>query len=176
MGFNMTLGSCSRYIELCPPPFGYSSKHMESLCCLLPRKLMINAMLPESHHLSCYCPMEFFTNPESAPLQFVSCPHTWPSWMSNQVFVQNQWSLHSDHQDSLVHDRRAIEDLWVVKSYTHITLLPEFWRFLSCCSISEDLISIHQAVSSSRRWILYRYIFFISICSSAVYCSQLHFI
>jgi hypothetical protein len=41
LGFNTTLGSCSRYIELCPPPFGYSSKHMESLRCLLPRKLML---------------------------------------------------------------------------------------------------------------------------------------
>jgi hypothetical protein len=40
LGFNMTLGSCSRYIELCPPPFGYSSKHMESLRCLLHRELM----------------------------------------------------------------------------------------------------------------------------------------
>jgi hypothetical protein len=40
LGFNMTLGSCSCYIELCPPPFGYSSKHMESLCCLLHRELM----------------------------------------------------------------------------------------------------------------------------------------
>jgi hypothetical protein len=50
MGFNTTLGSCSFYIELCPPPFGYSSKHMESLCCLLPRELMINALLPEPHH------------------------------------------------------------------------------------------------------------------------------
>jgi hypothetical protein len=37
----MTLRSCSRYIELCPPPFGYYSKHMESLHCLLPRKLML---------------------------------------------------------------------------------------------------------------------------------------
>jgi hypothetical protein len=41
LGFNMTLESCSHYIELCPPPFGYSSKHMESLCCLLPCKLML---------------------------------------------------------------------------------------------------------------------------------------
>jgi hypothetical protein len=41
LGFNTTLGSCSRYIELCPPLFGYSSKHMESLRCLLPRKLML---------------------------------------------------------------------------------------------------------------------------------------
>jgi hypothetical protein len=38
----MTLGSFARYIELCPPPFGYSSKHMESLRCLLLRRLMIN--------------------------------------------------------------------------------------------------------------------------------------
>ena len=41
LGFNTTLGSFSRYIELCPPLFGYSSKHMESLHCLLPRKLML---------------------------------------------------------------------------------------------------------------------------------------
>jgi hypothetical protein len=41
LGFNTTLGRCSHYIELCPPPFGYSSKHMESLHCLLPRKLML---------------------------------------------------------------------------------------------------------------------------------------
>jgi hypothetical protein len=40
-GFNMTLGSYSLYIELCSPPFGHSSKHMESLFCLLPRKLML---------------------------------------------------------------------------------------------------------------------------------------
>jgi hypothetical protein len=40
LGFNMTLGSCSRYIELSPPPFGYSSKHMESLCFLLHHELM----------------------------------------------------------------------------------------------------------------------------------------
>jgi hypothetical protein len=40
LGFNMTLGSFSHYIELCPPPFGYSSKHMESLCCLLHHELM----------------------------------------------------------------------------------------------------------------------------------------
>jgi hypothetical protein len=40
LGFNMTLGSCSHYIELCPPPFGYSSEHMETLWCLLHRELM----------------------------------------------------------------------------------------------------------------------------------------
>jgi hypothetical protein len=42
----MTLGSCSRYIELCPPPFGYSSRHMESLHCLLPRELMLIPCYP----------------------------------------------------------------------------------------------------------------------------------
>ena len=41
LGFNMTLGIFSHNIELCPPPFGYSSKHMESLCCLLPCKFML---------------------------------------------------------------------------------------------------------------------------------------
>jgi hypothetical protein len=37
----MTLGICSHYIELCPPPFGFSSKHMESLHCLLAHKFML---------------------------------------------------------------------------------------------------------------------------------------
>jgi hypothetical protein len=46
LGFNTTLGSCSCYIELCPPPFGYSSKHMESLCCLLLHKLMLMPCYP----------------------------------------------------------------------------------------------------------------------------------
>jgi hypothetical protein len=40
LGSNMTLGICSFYIELCPPLFGYSSKHMESLFCLLHCELM----------------------------------------------------------------------------------------------------------------------------------------
>jgi len=40
LGFNMTLGSCFLNIELCPPPFGYSSKHMESVRCLLHREFM----------------------------------------------------------------------------------------------------------------------------------------
>jgi hypothetical protein len=40
LGFNMTLGICSHYIELCPPPFGYPSKHMESSCCLLHHEFM----------------------------------------------------------------------------------------------------------------------------------------
>jgi hypothetical protein len=40
LGFNMNLGSCYCYIELCPPPFGYPSKHLESLHCLLDRELM----------------------------------------------------------------------------------------------------------------------------------------
>ena len=42
MGCSTTLGSFDRYIELFPPLFGYSSKHMESLRCLLLRRLMIN--------------------------------------------------------------------------------------------------------------------------------------
>jgi hypothetical protein len=42
MGCITTLGNFSCYIELCPLPFGYSSKHMESLRCLLLRRLMIN--------------------------------------------------------------------------------------------------------------------------------------
>jgi hypothetical protein len=42
MGCSTTLGRFSHYIELCPPPFGYSSKHMESLRCLLLHRLMIN--------------------------------------------------------------------------------------------------------------------------------------
>ena len=40
LGFNMTLGIRSHNIELCPPPFSFPSKHMESLHCLLHRELM----------------------------------------------------------------------------------------------------------------------------------------
>jgi hypothetical protein len=88
--FNMTLGSCSLYIELCPPPFGYSSKHMESFHHLLPRELM---------SMPCYLSLiicraivhgNFFTKPESAPLHFVSCPHARPSITSNHIFVRDQ--------------------------------------------------------------------------------------
>jgi hypothetical protein len=79
LGCNMTLGSFSRYIELCPPSFGYSTKHMESLRCLLPHKLML---MPCSLSLIiCHAVVQgkFVTKPKLAPLQFVSCPHTWPS-------------------------------------------------------------------------------------------------
>jgi hypothetical protein len=79
LGFNMTLGSCSRYIELCPPSFGYSSKHMESLCCLLPRKLMLMPCCLSLIICHAVVQGKFVTKPESAPLQFVSCPHTRPS-------------------------------------------------------------------------------------------------
>jgi len=40
MGCSMTLGRFSHYIELFPPPFGYPSRHMESLHCLLYHELM----------------------------------------------------------------------------------------------------------------------------------------
>jgi hypothetical protein len=40
LGFNMTLGSCYRYLEMCPPSFAYPSKHLESLCCFLHCELM----------------------------------------------------------------------------------------------------------------------------------------
>jgi hypothetical protein len=68
---------------------------------------------------------------------FVSWPHAQPSQNSNQVFVQNPWSPQPNHQNPLVHSWQAIEDLWVANSYTHITLLPEFRRFWSCCPSSE---------------------------------------
>jgi hypothetical protein len=42
MGCSTTLRIFARYIDLCPPPSGYSSKHMEILCFLLLHRLMIN--------------------------------------------------------------------------------------------------------------------------------------
>jgi hypothetical protein len=77
LGFNMTLGSCSCYIELCPPPFDYSSKHMESLRCLLPRKLMLMSCCLSLIICRAVVQGKFFTKPESTPLQFCllpSCP------------------------------------------------------------------------------------------------------
>src|ERR1700722_17255146 len=87
MGCSMTLGSFSRYIELCPPPFGYSSKHMESLCCLLLRRLIINICCLSCITCRAIIQGNFVTKPESAPLQNVSCLHTWPSRTPNQVLV-----------------------------------------------------------------------------------------
>jgi hypothetical protein len=75
----MTLESFSCYIELRPPPFGYSSKHMESLRCLLPRKLMLMPCCLSLIICRAFVQGKFVTKPESAPLQYVSCPHTWPS-------------------------------------------------------------------------------------------------
>jgi hypothetical protein len=126
LGFNMTLGSCSRYIELCPPPFGYSSKHMESLCCLLHRELMSMSCLPESNHLSCYCPREFLPN-LSQPLCSLSLslmPDHPESPIKSLFEITEVLCLITEILLSV--PRRAIEDLWVVKSYTHITLLPKF--------------------------------------------------
>ena len=95
-------------------------------------------MLPESDHLSCYFPGEFFTRPDSTLLQFVSCPHAQPSRKSNQVFVRNHWSYLPDHQDplicSLTNHRRPIGSEVVHSHYTPtrflkiLKLLCELWR------------------------------------------------
>jgi hypothetical protein len=68
LGFNMTLASFSPYIELCPPPFGYSSEHMESLCCLLPRKLMLMPCCLSLIIFHVFVQGNFVTKPKSAPL------------------------------------------------------------------------------------------------------------
>jgi hypothetical protein len=115
LGFNMTLGSCSRYIELCPPPFGYPSKHMESSHCLLHHELMSMPCCPESHLLSCFCPREVLLN-LSRPfcsLSLVLMPDH-PERPIKSLFKINE-VLCTDHQDPLVCSRRAVEDLWVVK-------------------------------------------------------------
>ena len=116
---------------------------------------------------------KFVTEFESAPLQYVSCPHTQPSWTSNQVFVRNHWSLQSDHQDYQVRHWQAVEDLWVEQSCTQITLLPELEDFEV---VARVLKYSHQAKTASERWTLTMYIFLISRCSSVVYCSRLLFI
>jgi hypothetical protein len=110
LGFNMTLGSFSPYIDLCPPPFGYPSKHM----------------LPESDHLSCYFPREFLPN-LSRPLYSLSLslmlshPKNPIKYLFEIIEV-----LFLIVEILLYVPQRVVEDLWVVHSYTHITLLLEF--------------------------------------------------
>jgi hypothetical protein len=135
----------------------------------------VNVMLPESDHQSCYCPREFFPNliwsfySLSLDLMLVHLKSPIKS-----VFEINE-VLCLIIKILLFVPRWAVEDLWIVNSYTHTTLLPKFWIFLSCCLSSEDLISNHQASLASLRWILYMYIFWFLRCRSIVYFLWIHF-
>ena len=136
----------------------------------------VNVMLVESDHLSCYCTKEFLPN-LSQPLYNFSL-YLMPDHpkKSNQVLVRNQWSSLPDHRDPLVYSRQAVKYLWVMKSYTHITLLPEFWRSWSCCLSSKSIISSHQMTLSFLKMDTIHVYLLILRCRSAVYCSRLHFI
>ena len=57
LGFNMTLGSCSHYIEMCPPFQKYGEFALP-----LASWTYANVMLLESHHHSFYCPREVLPN------------------------------------------------------------------------------------------------------------------
>jgi hypothetical protein len=83
-------------------------------------------MLPESHHSSCYCPREFLPN-LSRPFCSLSLdlmPDHPESPIKSLFEINEVLCLITEILLSV--PRRAIEDLWVVNSYTHITLLPEF--------------------------------------------------
>jgi hypothetical protein len=55
LGSSMTLGRFYHYIELCSPPFGYSSKHGEIFMPPASQNY-VNVTLPESNHILCFCP------------------------------------------------------------------------------------------------------------------------
>jgi hypothetical protein len=126
LGFIITLGSCSRYIEMCPPPFGYSSKHMEIFRRLLPRELM---SIPCCLSLIIYrvIVQGKFLPSLIQPLYSLSLAlmPDHPESLVKSLFEINE-AFYLIIKDYLVHDRRVVEDLWVVNLYTHITLLPEF--------------------------------------------------
>ena len=114
LGSSTTFRSYSRYIEICPLPFGYSSKHMESLCCILHHRHM--SML---HCLSliifhAFVQGKFYLTWVD---HFVVCLLNFtsrPSQESSQVQIQNWWSSLHDDQDPLVFPRRHVEYLRVV--------------------------------------------------------------
>ena len=172
MGCSTTLGSFARYIELCPPPFGYSSKHMESLRCLLLRRLMINRYVAWVLSLVVLLSKGSLSLSPSRPLcnmSLVYIPDHPECPIKSLLEITEAFSL-IIKIINFVHAQRAVEDLWVVQSYTHITLLPEFWRFWSCCSSFEALIFSHQALSASTKMDTLHVYLLISRCSSAVYC------
>jgi hypothetical protein len=138
LGSSMALGSCSRYIELCPPPFGYSSKHMESLWCLLCHRLM---------SITCFLSLFIYhalvqgevLQPESAilhkslDLHESAIPRVLSSSHSESMkFVP-------DDQGPPVFPRRHVEDLRVVS----LTLL--LYSYLSF----EDLEAIARVMKLS---------------------------
>jgi hypothetical protein len=132
-------------------------------------------MLPESDHLSCFCPREVSPN-LSRPFCSLSLDlMSRPSRKSSQVLIQNRRSSLPDHRDPLVFSRRVVEDLRVV-SYA----LP-LYSYLSF----EYLEVVSRAMKTSspaigRYWLLedgyYTCISLILRCRSVVYCSRLHFI
>jgi predicted membrane chloride channel (bestrophin family) len=104
LGSSMTLGSCSRYIELCPP-FGYSSKHMKIFCCLLHRKLMSMSCFLILIIFHVFCPREVSLN-LSQPFCSLSLDlMSRTSRESSQVLIQNRRSYLPHHQDPYVFSR-----------------------------------------------------------------------
>jgi hypothetical protein len=172
----MTLGRCSLYIELCPPMFGYSSKHMESLWCLLHCRLMSMLRFMSLINFCGFIQGNFYPNQVILSTVCLLNFMSQPSRESNQVQIQNRRSSLPDHRDPLVFSRWLVEDLRIV-SFT----LP-LYSYLSF----EDLEVVARAMKSSspaagitsflKMHIVLVYLRLILRCRSNVYFSWLHFI
>jgi len=172
----MTLGSCSFYIERCPPPFGYSSKNMQSLHFLLHHELMSMSCCLSLIILRDFFQGKFHTTwvilSEFCLLKFMSQS----SWESIQVQIRNwQSSLH-DHWDPHVFSQQAVEDLRVV-SYT----LPfySYMNFEDLEDVARDMktSSLATCITSFLKMdAILVYLRLILRCRSIVYCLRLHFI
>jgi hypothetical protein len=160
--------------ELCPPPFGYSSKHMESLCGLLLRRLMINRYAARVLSLVMLLSKGSLLLSLSRPLcicllsAYLAILNVQSSLCSKSLKPSVRSSRLSSL--SLTSHRRPLGSA-VVHSYYTPTRVVEYFEV-----VARALKYSHQTKTASERWILPMYIFLISRCSSTVYCSRLLFI
>jgi len=131
-------------------------------------------MLPKSYHLSCYCPREVFylTWVGHSAICLLS---TYPAILNVQSSLCSKSLKPSVRSSSLsspspTSRRRPLGSAVVHSYYTPTRVVEDFEV------VARALKYSHQAKTASERWILPMYIFLISRCSSAVYCSRLLFI
>ena len=172
----MTLGSCSRYIELCPPPFGYSSKHMESFRCLLPREFMLmpcclsliicravvqGKFLPRLSRPLCSLSLALIPGHPERPIKSL--------FKINEAFSLIIKILQS-MTDELSKTSRQGSRTLILHSY----LIFEYFKVVSrALKTSSPAIGPYQLLEYGYYTCIS---FFILRCRSIVYCSRLHFI
>jgi len=172
----MTLESCSRYIELCPPPFDYSSKHMEHLRYLLYHKIMSIFNILSLILFVALLSKGSFIQPKSAFLKFISLL-SWVIHLDIPVKVEfkvNDFLCLMIDTSSLSPTTCRIPQ--GNETYTPIVLLPKILRYWSCCWSYEVLISSHRRQCFLKLYIVLLYCNFFLRFRPVVYLSQLHLI